>query len=390
MCMRGYWAIIAATCALLLVACTGAGERFRASGRINGHAIDSEVDSAIAEYYLERYLTGQRGDGALDGAIAAALASYRDQPLSRDALQSLARRTSVDFATLYLIKRLSERPENAEIQLLFWRETERLARSGDITATRISRCAPSASVPVVLFAPGWFYETQPETGGDFRKQRDLLESLDIDTQLIRTVDNGTVEENAAIIAAHIRDIADSGRKIILVSASKGGPEAAHALGHVLGPAEASPVKAWINVGGILKGSPLADWAVEQPKKWLTRLWFALQGYDVSESVPSMTTMAAEERWRQETIPEHVLVVNFVGVPLSGDIVEGAELGYSVTKRVGPNDGLTPIIDEIAHGGVTVVQVGLDHYYRDPALDVKTVALALTVLRTLDGSAATGC
>ena len=86
----------------------------------------------------------------------------------------------------------------------------------------------------------------------------------------------------------------------------------------------------------------------------------------------------------------MLVVNFVGVPLSGDIVEGAEFGYSVTKRVGPNDGLTPIIDEIAHGGVTVVQVGLDHYYRDPALDVKTVALALTVLCTLDGSAATGC
>ena len=147
---------------------------------------------------------------------------------------------------------------------------------------------------MLLFAPGWFYETQPETGGDLRKQRDLFERLGVDTELIRVIDNGTVEENAAIIAAHIRDVAETGREIILVSASKGGPEAAHALGHVLAPAEALPVKAWINVGGILKGSPLADWAVEQPKKWLTRLWFAFQGHDVSESVPSMTTMAAEK------------------------------------------------------------------------------------------------
>ena len=134
--MRGLWIVVALTYALLSVACAGAGEALRASGWINGHAIDSAVDSVIAKYYLERYLTGKRGDAALDGVIDAELASYRDQPLSRNGIQSLAHQTSVDFATLYLIKRLSERPENAAFQQLFWQETERLSRSGDLTALR--------------------------------------------------------------------------------------------------------------------------------------------------------------------------------------------------------------------------------------------------------------
>lgn len=388
--MRIHWTVIAAACALLPVSCAGAGEGLRASGRINGHAIDSAVDSPLAKYYLERYLTGQRGDAALDGVVETALQPHRAQPLSRDGLQSLAQQTSVDFATLFLIKRLSERPANAEFQRLFWQETGRLSRSGDIASLRLSACGSSGDLPLLLFAPGWFYETQPETGGDFGKQRDLFERLGVETQLIRVVDNGTVEENAAIIAAHIRDVAGTGRSIILVSASKGGPEASHALGHVLAPEHTSKVKAWINVGGILKGSPLADWAVEGPKYLLTRIWFAFQGHDVSRSVASMTTVAAERRWRRESIPGHILVVNFVGIPLSGDIVQGAEFGYSVTKRVGPNDGLTPIIDEFAHGGVTVLQPGLDHYYLDPRLDVKTVALALIVLRALGATNSIGC
>ena len=35
------------------------------------------------------------------------------------------------------------------------------------------------------------------------------------------------------------------------------------------------------------------------------------------------------------------------------------------RPLGPNDGLTPLIDVLAHGGRTIVQLGLDHYYRDP-------------------------
>ena len=40
------------------------------------------------------------------------------------------------------------------------------------------------------------------------------------------------------------------------------------------------------------------------------------------------------------------------------------------------------MDELAHGGPAILQVGLDHYYRDPELDLKTLALALTVMLEL--------
>jgi hypothetical protein len=60
------------------------------------------------------------------------------------------------------------------------------------------------------------------------------------------------------------------------------------------------------------------------------------------------------------------------------------------RALGPNDGLTPLIDVLAHGGRTIVQVGLDHYYRDPELDLKTVALALTVASELGSELPAPC
>ena len=196
------------------------------------------------------------------------------------------------------------------------------------------------------------------------------------------IENGTVEDNAAIIAEEVRRFDETERPVILISASKGGPEVAHALGHVLAPGETGAVQAWINVGGLLKGAPLADWASLWPRSWLAELYYRYQGLDPGESIASLTTERSRARFAEQTIPEHVLIVNFVGVPLSGHISPGAEFGYARTRKAGPNDGLTAIMDEVAHGGPAILQVGLDHYYRDPELDLKTLALALTVMLEL--------
>jgi hypothetical protein len=42
-----------------------------------------------------------------------------------------------------------------------------------------------------------------------------------------------------------------------------------------------------------------------------------------------------------------------------------------------------LADELVPGGIAVTDVGLDHYYRDPAIDLKTLALALAVCDELD-------
>jgi ribosomal protein S12 methylthiotransferase accessory factor YcaO len=66
--------------------------------------------------------------------------------------------------------------------------------------------------------------TARSSGADFANQRQFFRELGVRVQLIRTEEDGKVEENAAIIAATIRTLGDT--KIILVSTSKAGPGAA--------------------------------------------------------------------------------------------------------------------------------------------------------------------
>ena len=375
---------------MICAACTDDQDRVRAKGQINGHVIDTTVDSRVAKYYLENYLTGTDRDPALDQTLSSALARLPEGVPERQDFQALSETFSVDLATLHLIKVLSEIPENSRLQGIFWRETDRLRAITTENTAQLRACVARLNLPTVLFVPGWFYETDPETGGDFARQRMLFDKLGVDNVLIRTLENGTVEQNAEIIADHLRRFVNAANGVMLVSASKGGPDAAHALGRVLKPEETVAIKAWINVGGILKGTPLADWARAWPWRWVAWISFLLRGHDVGESVASMTTERSRARWKHETIPRHVQIFNFVGIPLSGHVSEDADFGYSKTKHAGPTDGLTAILDELAHGGSAIVQVGLDHYYRDPDLDLKTVALTFTVWAEIGEPVPTGC
>jgi len=298
-----------------------------------------------------------------------------------DYFSQLAQTFSTDLATLQLIRILAGIPENAELERAF-RSHLRRVRTIDLAGEhRLGACMAALDPPLIWFVPGWFHETQPGTGANFFRQRALLDRLGVENGLVPVIENGTVEENALIIADRIRARGE-GEAIILVSSSKGGPEVAHALGHVLAPEETRPVRAWINIGGLLRGSPLADLATSWPARWAVPLYFEIEGLDPGESVASLTTATSEARLAVQTIPEHVMLINFAGIPLSGQVSEAAAFGYGRMRELGPNDGLTPITDEFAHGGRTIVQVGLDHYYRDPELDLKTVALALTVMTEL--------
>jgi hypothetical protein len=372
--------------ALAVAGCAGDLARIPAQGQIDGTAVETTVDAPVVRYYLENYLPGRRTEPELDRALDRSLAELPQAP-TRAAYQRLAERFSVDLATLHLLQVLAEQPANARTQALFEAQLARL-RVLDEAGRRA--CVAAYDLPTVLFAPGWFYRSQPGTGADFGRQRALLDRLGIQTELMPVVDNGTVEQNARIIAEEIRTFDAAGRPVILVSVSKGGPEVAHALGALLTPDETRAVEAWVNVGGLLKGAPLADWASVWPRSWLTRLYYWWQGQDPGDSIASLRSERSAARFAQETIPEHILILNFVGIPLSGDISPGDQFAYRHTSAAGPNDGLAPIADEVAHGGVTIVQVGLDHYFLDPEIDLKTLAMALTVMLELGRSAPAAC
>ncbi|MGI8740235.1 MAG: hypothetical protein ACR2KU_11640 [Gammaproteobacteria bacterium] len=346
-------------------------------GELAGQSIETTVDSRSARYY--HHIAGERTGSELDARIAVAEHRTRRADFTREHLSKLSECFSTDFATLLFTRQLLRHDRNRRLHRALQRETDRLIR-GDAA----DKPLPEASDPhyMLLFAPGWYYATT-DSGADFARQRETLTRMGYDTRLIETQENGAVEDNAAIIADTIRRFSRKARDIILVSVSKGGPEAAFALGHLLAPHEARRVSAWINVGGLLRGTPLADRAFEWPRSWLARAYSLYKGWDMA-GVASLTGRRSDARLRQIRMPAHILVLNYIGAPLSGQVMPGRTTdNYRSMRHLGPNDGLTLLVDVLALDGVTLVEPGLDHYFLDPLLDLKTAALARVVIDRLE-------
>src|SRR5438094_7871894 len=95
------------------------------------------------------------------------------------------------------------------------------------------------------------------TGGHFAAPKAALEEAGFRCPLVGIRHDRPVWANAELVMAAIRARAQSGRRLIVISASKSGPEVALALTK-LGPAETHHLAAWINTVGALKGTPLGD------------------------------------------------------------------------------------------------------------------------------------
>jgi hypothetical protein len=192
---------------------------------------------------------------------------------------------------------------------------------------------------------------------------------------VETDDDGAVEANADLVAAAIRARAQSGRRLILLSASKSGPEVALALTK-LALSETRHVAAWINAVGALQGTPLAD------ERRFPELEFIVGKVDVAGR-ESLTTARSRQRFDSFRIPEHVLVVNYFGIPVIGSISFWMRRSFSPLRKHGPNDGVLLLSDMIFPGGVTLTELDDDHLMRGKPVDITTVALAITVIRWLE-------
>jgi hypothetical protein len=143
------------------------------------------------------------------------------------------------------------------------------------------------------------------------------------------------------------------------------------------------VKAWISVGGLIRGTPLADYATTWPQSWIVRLMF-LYSRTGFQGVPGLTTAASQARTEGIRIPARIVIVEYIAVPLSGDIYGSVRSRYIRLRKGGPNDGLTLLADELLPNGIAVVEPGIDHFYAAPDIEVKSVALANVVAEVLQG------
>jgi hypothetical protein len=365
---------------LLLGVCACAPlARFETAGEIAGQAVSTEVDSRAAAYYLESYRPGRVDDPGLTARLDAALAENDPAPGDRLALQALTRELSADVATLHYIARLYDQPDNRDMQDRYHR------LFGEITSSPredvIAELERFRDYQIV-FVPGYAYRSNPANGADFSRQRALLTELGFTPILIETEELGSVAANAAMITDVLRDLAAQHDKLVLVSASKGGAETAMALNALRTEPVIDKVRAWISVGGLLRGSPYADRYLSGIKRWVARLMLKRQGQP-EDILDDLSTVRRRPAFDNLTLPPDVLLLHYVGAPLSGDVRDETRGRYKLLRRLGPNDGLTLLADELTDGGLVVTEVGLDHYFRAPDIDLRTVALTYAVLDELE-------
>jgi hypothetical protein len=349
-------------------------------GYLANKPISTTVDSQLAKYYLEASSTHIFPNANANERIADVERRFEGRALDSLTLREISEETSPDFATTFFINHSLSDRYNQRFQAGFFSELQRIKsliyqrRWARIVQTGLQRYK-------LLFIPGFHYLSDNTSGADFSNQRQLMHQLGLDVQLAATEEDGTVEENAAIIAHIVRAESSAHSKLILVSTSKGGPETALALGKILKPGETTSVKAWLSVGGLIRGTLLADRIIAWPKSWIARIIFSHEKVDF-RSLPGLTTAASRARMNGINLSRHILVVQYVATPLSGDIADNVRSRYAYLRKYGPNDGLTLLADELMPDGITIIEPGVDHFYRDPEIDLKSLAIANLVAEEL--------
>jgi hypothetical protein len=322
------------------------------------------VSSLLGALALAPVAAGER-DAELADAVRR-----NDVPALRATLAAIAREWSIDAGTMAFAATIESLPRNREFRTRF-----------DAARADGPRQRLAAADYLFVFVPGWLYRVNPDSGADLAQPRAVLDGMGLATQLVPLDENGTVEANGAALAAALAHLSTDGRRLVLVSTSKGGPETHLALDALGRSGGAGHVAAWVNIGGLLNGTPLADHWGAWPRSWLAAFAFVFMGHGTA-AIPTMRTAPRRARFPELRIPKGMLVVTYVGAPRAAEVTPGAQGDYAIIAPHGPNDGMTLLADTLVPHGVTLVERGLDHYFAAPDLDRRIAALAQAVLETL--------
>ena len=169
---------------------------------------------------------------------------------------------------------------------------------------------------------------------------------------------------------------------MIAGASSAGPAIYLSLGKNLQKEETKRIKAWLNLGGILQGVPVLDQFSKGYKSLLLNFVIWIKDWK-KKSFESMQTEISRKRFSEIKIPENILVINYLGMSLSGNISKFASDKYCLMRDDGPNDGLSLLPDLIVPNANSILAPESDHFFaEDPEIDRKTVALLKTILDKL--------
>lgn len=279
--------------------------------------------------------------------------------LTAGRLALIARDHGVDFATALLFQRLLQSPEHGRD----------IARINAISPDSGRALGPDTRVVIV---PGAFYRKFPQSGADGRLIREVAAKLGAESDIIPLEEFGPMKANADTIVEWLAR--QTCGKIILVSLSKGASEIKLAL-NARGAAQSfQKVTAWVNLSGLLRGTPMVSWVYARRfRQWRYRLILGMQGFKfdhVRELAPGPEGLLDFEL----RLPAHLRAIHVTGFPLAHHMTNS--LGRRCHRRLralGPNDGALLLADVCQAPGLVYPIWGADHYLRPPGGDAGTIA-----------------
>ena len=220
----------------------------------------------------------------------------------------------------------------------------------------------------VVVVPGAFYREHPESGADGGFVLEQARRLGCKTALVPFDSFGTLKHNVQFLCDWLRRQPTG--PLILVSLSKAGAEVRLALAE---PGAFRNVIAWVNVSGLVRGTPMVNWLLRHPARaLLIRLMFWWKSYawtGVKELEWGPTgTLAGEFH-----VPADLLVVHLFGFPLARHLSRPlARRGHRRLTPLGPNDGGANLLaDLVGLPGLIYPVWGADHYLQ-PAWDIQAL------------------
>lgn len=314
-----------------------------------GHErIRQKVSTFMVTLHCILFVRSKKGDNVTHSNPSES-AMTLDQ-LDSACLQQIVAHDGIDVATKTLFDALQASKKHGPAI----REIDRLC---DATQPP-HRDASSLLVAVV---PGFLYREYPASGADGRMLIDAAGQLGCVCSRIEVPSTGRLRDNGLAILAWLKKNAD--RPTVLASISKGGSDIVAALQHPDAGDAFRNVVGWVDVCGIIRGSPVVDVISRQRVAMLGfRLLFKLRRWEFSSVLDLRHAGGDLERGFEP--PSHLRMVHVLGFPQKSDFVHNRLRSFhSQIGSLGPNDGSILLNDVVNAPGQVYPVWGADHYMR---------------------------
>jgi len=274
-------------------------------------------------------------------------APYALEELDATTLRSLVQSIGLDRATLLLYQSICESSQHGPA-------IDSINRMRDMDNDEHGNAR-------LLVVPGFLHKEFPESGADGRLIVNAAKQIGLDYEILPSPSTGRLVDNAELLLSFLERHPDN--RFVLASICKGGSEVVAAMQLEPSCKQFANVVGWVNVCGVLRGSPIVDRVSKQRIRMLgLRFFFALRRWTMASVLDLRYEGGVLEAGFEP--PSHMNIVHAVGFPTKEDFtLAKLRRFHQQIGDMGPNDGVILLHDALRAAGVVYPVLGADHYMR---------------------------